>query len=246
LDQQVVEWLTATFKLIWGCIMSLPNKAFSHPAPKISHMQFDYSNWEAASGSYQRLGVNFDGSQPYVGEIQTIATNFAPDGWAICDGSHYTIAEYTVLFDLIGTTYGGDGVTTFALPDLRGRVAIHQGNNGTNAYTIGQSGGAASVTLSVNNLPAHNHSLTGSTALLARGDNPGTTATPGSSGYPSISGAANYYGTTESSGPITLMGPLSVNMTIGNTGSGTAVSTMQPFVVVSYIISLYGIFPTAI
>lgn len=207
-------------------------------------MHFDYSNWEAASGSYERLDVDFDGSQPYVGEIQTLATNFAPLGWAICDGSLYSIAEYTVLFDLIGTTYGGDGITTFALPDLRGRVGIHQGNNGTNAYTIGQTGGASSVTLKVNNLPAHNHSLTGSTALLAKGDNPGNTATPGSSAYPAISGTAQYYGTSESSGPITLMAPLSVSMTIGDTGSGTAVNTMQPFVVVSYIISLFGIFPT--
>ncbi len=205
---------------------------------------FNYTHWEAAAGNYQRLPDDFDDAEPYVGEIQTFAGNFAPVGWQMCDGSLLNIAEYTVLFDLIGTTYGGDGTTTFAVPDFRGRTAVHQGINSTNSYVIGQTGGATSVNLTVNNLPAHDHTLTGTTALLAKGDNPGNTATPGASAYPAISGATSYYTATESSGPITLMAPLQVSMTLGDTGSGTAVNTMQPFSVMTYIIFLVGVFPT--
>jgi microcystin-dependent protein len=118
------------------------------------------------------------------------------------------------------------------------------GSNGTNNYIIGQTAGAASTTLLVSNLPAHNHSLTGTTALLAKGDNPGNTATPGATAYPAISGTNHYYTATESSGPITFMSPLQVNMTLGATGGSIPVNNMQPFVVVSFIISLFGVFPT--
>jgi microcystin-dependent protein len=89
-----------------------------------------------------------DASQPFVGEIIMLGANFAPVGWQFCDGTLLSIAEYTVLFDLIGTTYGGDGITTFAVPDMRGRVPIHMGNNGTSTYTLGQQAGHEQETFS--------------------------------------------------------------------------------------------------
>lgn len=210
----------------------------------MSFAHFDYSDWEAASGSYQRSTEDFfDGGSPYVGEIQAFAGNFAPVGWKFCDGSLLPIADYDTLFQLIGTTYGGDGTTTFAVPDLRGRVPIHFGNNTTNSYVLGQVGGNPSSSLTNFNLPSHNHILTGTTALLARGDNPGTTATPGATAYPAISGANNYYTATAGSAS-QVMEPLQVSMTVSTVGSGSPVSNFQPYLVVNYIISLFGVYPS--
>src|SRR3954469_22846736 len=98
-------------------------------------------------------------SQPYVGEIRLFGGNFAPAGWMFCEGQILSIAENDVLFNLIGTTYGGDGQETFALPDLRGRVPIHQGNNQGNSFIIGQAAGVEEVTLTVQQIPLHNHSF---------------------------------------------------------------------------------------
>src|SRR5215831_9792026 len=92
-------------------------------------------------------------AQPYIGEIRMFAGNFAPAGWAFCDGSLLAISENETLFNLIGTTYGGDGQSTFALPDLRGRVPIHQGNG----FTLAETGGAEEITLTVSQIPAHSH-----------------------------------------------------------------------------------------
>src|SRR5260221_49201 len=100
-------------------------------------------------------------SQPFVGEIRMFAGNFAPAGWAFCDGSLLPIAENDVLFQLIGTTYGGDGDVTFALPDLRGRVPIHVGNG----HVIGEAAGVETVTLTINQIPAHGHQLMASTDI---------------------------------------------------------------------------------
>src|ERR1041384_4186019 len=107
-------------------------------------------------------------AQPYVGEIRMFGGNFAPAGWMFCDGSLLPISEYETLFNLIGTTYGGDGESTFALPDLRGRVPIHQGNS----FTLAETGGAEEITLTVSQIAAHSHPLLGSTAL-ATDVNPG-------------------------------------------------------------------------
>src|SRR5215207_9349011 len=99
-------------------------------------------------------------SQPYVGEIRMFGGTFAPSGWMFCDGQTLPISENDVLFQLIGTTYGGDGQSTFALPDLRGRIPIHQGNG----FILAEQGGAEEITLTVNQIPAHTH------PLLASGD----------------------------------------------------------------------------
>jgi microcystin-dependent protein len=97
-------------------------------------------------------------SEPYLGQIALVGFNFAPQGWAFCNGQLLPIDQYTALFSLIGTTYGGDGQTTFALPDLRSRIPVHQGQGGgTSNYTMGQSGGSEQVTLTVAQVPSHTH-----------------------------------------------------------------------------------------
>ena len=107
-------------------------------------------------------------AQPYVGEIRMFAGNFAPAGWMFCEGQLLPISEYETLFQLIGTTYGGDGQSTFALPDLRGRIPLHQGNG----FILAETGGVETVTLTVSQIPAHNHALLASTdpsdAAMAR------------------------------------------------------------------------------
>lgn len=108
-------------------------------------------------------------AQPYVGEIRMFAGNFAPAGWMFCEGQLLPISENETLFQLIGTTYGGDGESTFALPDLRGRIPIHQSGE----FLLAQSGGAEEITLTVNQIPAHTHPLLGSSAV-ASNLNPGT------------------------------------------------------------------------
>ncbi|MDQ6777385.1 MAG: tail fiber protein, partial [Actinomycetota bacterium] len=102
-------------------------------------------------------------SEPFLGEVRTFGFNFAPRGWAFCNGQLLPISQNTALFSLLGTQYGGDGIQTFALPDLRGRVGIHQGSGpGLSPYAIGQTGGTETVTLTSNEMPAHNHSVNAS------------------------------------------------------------------------------------
>src|SRR5262245_29268995 len=110
-------------------------------------------------------------AQPYVGEIRMFAGNFAPVGWMLCDGQFLPISENETLFQLIGTTYGGDGQTTFALPDLRGRLPVHQGNNQGNGYALGDPGGQEAVYLSPAQMAAHTHKLKAST-VAATATNP--------------------------------------------------------------------------
>jgi microcystin-dependent protein len=102
-------------------------------------------------------------AEPFLGQIQAFGFNFAPTGWALCNGQLLSIAQNTALFSLLGTTYGGDGVTTFALPDLQGRVAVHRGQGaGLSPYVIGQAGGSENVTLIQTQMPAHTHAAAGS------------------------------------------------------------------------------------
>jgi microcystin-dependent protein len=168
-------------------------------------------------------------SEPYVGEIRMFGGSFAPQGWAFCDGRLLPIAEYTVIFNLIGTTYGGDGITTFGLPDLRGRVPVHQGSNGATTYVIGQSAGNENVTLNTNQLPSHNH-------VLQAGTTAGTQASPSNNALAGSSSLAFY--TTDA--PATAMAPSGV----GVSGGSLPHNNMQPFLCVSFIISLFGVFPT--
>ncbi len=169
------------------------------------------------------------GGSPYLGEIIVVAFNFPPIGWAECNGQIMSISQNSALFQLIGTTYGGDGVQTFALPDLRGRTPLHQGQGpGLSPYVIGQTGGVEQVTLNVNQMPQHSHQVFGST-------NPGTLGSPSGSVWATQTRAAVY-----SSSENTDMAP----GTLGMTGGGQPHDNLSPYLTMNYIIALEGIFPT--
>ncbi|MCB9399652.1 MAG: phage tail protein [Acidobacteria bacterium] len=164
---------------------------------------------------------------PYVGELRIFAGNFAPAGWMFCEGQLLPISENETLFNLIGTTYGGDGQNTFALPDLRGRLPKHQGNGAT----FGQSGGVEEVTLSLNQIPNHGHSLLGSL-------NTATSTSPVNTVLSSGTGATiSPYG---SDAPKTALLASSVT----SVGGSQPHTNFQPYLCVNYIISLFGIFPS--
>lgn len=171
-------------------------------------------------------------AQPYVGEIRMFAGNFAPNGWMFCDGQLLPISENETLFQLIGTTYGGDGESTFALPDLRSRVPIHQGTGpGGSTYIIGEMAGVEQVTLTTQQIPAHSHPLLVSTAV-ANNSNPAGSV-PGES--PSVT---LYLEET----PTTLMNASAITAT----GGSQPHNNVQPYQCINYIISLFGIFPSPI
>ena len=164
-------------------------------------------------------------AQPYVGEIRMFAGNFEPVGWMFCEGQLLPISEYETLFQLIGTTYGGDGQSTFALPDLRGRVPIHQGDG----FLMGETGGVESVTLTVQQIPAHTHPLLASVA-------PGSAAVP-TGNVLAASASANVY---RPAPPGTTMSP----QVLTPAGGSLPHENMQPYLCVNHIISLFGIFPS--
>jgi microcystin-dependent protein len=164
-------------------------------------------------------------AQPYVGEIRMFAGNFAPAGWMFCAGDVLPISEYETLFNLIGTTYGGDGQETFALPDLRGRIPIHQGNG----FTLAETGGAEEITLTVSQIPAHTH------ALLASGDVGDQINTAGD--LTSNSQGAKPY--------LEDVTTLNMNaLAVSPVGGSLPHSNFQPYLCVDFIISLFGIFPS--
>lgn len=169
-------------------------------------------------------------SNPYIGEIRMFGGNFAPAGWMFCEGQLLPISENDALFNLIGTTYGGDGQSTFGLPDLRGRVPLHQGQSGGSSFTIGESGGVESVTLTTAQIAAHQH-----TPLC--NDQGGTLTSP-----------LNAYWAAASSGEQMYSTPVGVNamnaQAIGSAGGNQPHENMGPYLCVNFIISLFGIFPS--
>lgn len=177
-------------------------------------------------------------AEPFIGQIQMVGFNFAPRGWAFCDGQLLPISQNTALFSLLGTTYGGDGRTTFGLPDLRGRVAIHPGTGpGLSNYRWGQKGGSETNTLTVNNLPSHNHTAT---ATLHATDTRGNTSAP-SDNIIAQKPRDNDFSTNP---PDVTMSADSVSVTVGNTGNGQAVNNMPPYLGLYHCIALVGIFPS--
>jgi microcystin-dependent protein len=165
-------------------------------------------------------------SQPYIGEIRLFAGNFAPAGWANCDGQIMSIAENDALFTLIGATYGGDGQETFALPDFRSRVPIHAGNG----FSLAQTGGAEMVTLTTQQIPAHTHAAT-----CKGGTNTGNAAAPGGNVWADQAAAGVY----ANQNPANLMSASA----IGLEGGSQPHDNMIPFLSIRFIISLFGIFP---
>jgi len=164
-------------------------------------------------------------AQPYVGEIRMFAGNFAPAGWMFCAGQLLPISENETLFQLIGTTYGGDGQSTFALPDLRGRIPVHQGNG----FALAHVGGDETVTLTVQQLPPHAH------AFIAAGKDATRNApTARTLAQPK---ASNLYSVVP---PDSTMAP----QTIAQRGGSQPHTNMQPYLCIDFIISLFGIFPS--
>jgi microcystin-dependent protein len=164
-------------------------------------------------------------AQPYVGEIRMFGGNFAPAGWMFCEGQLLPISENETLFQLIGTTYGGDGESTFALPDLRGRIPIHQGSG----FILAETGGAEEITLTVNQIPAHTH------PMLASAD-PATVPNPQNNVFSATATATPYFNIT----PATPLSPQSVSPV----GGSQPHTNFQPYLCVDFIISLFGIFPS--
>jgi microcystin-dependent protein len=171
--------------------------------------------------------------QPFVGEIRMFGGNFAPAGWMTCDGQLLPISENDVLFNLIGTTYGGDGQSTFALPNLAARVPVHMGTGpGGTQFSIGQNGGTPSVTLTTNQLPSHTHALVATSS--------GQQQTPAANTLP----ADAVPGNSEVYGPVGSALTQLVANTIGPSGGSQPHDNMQPYLVITFIISMFGIFPT--
>ncbi|MES2987574.1 MAG: tail fiber protein [Pseudomonadota bacterium] len=174
-------------------------------------------------------------SQPYVGEIRLLPYGRgAPSGWLPCNGSLESISEYEVLFTLIGTTYGGDGQTTFQLPDMRGRIPIHQGTGaGLSPYSLGQVSGSEGVTLTVAQMGSHFHLATASLAPATSNTPTGNIPAAGIIGEP-------FYDSQPSSGTTSNLAPNAVSMT----GVGLPHDNMGPTLGLQYCIATVGIFPT--
>jgi microcystin-dependent protein len=168
-------------------------------------------------------------SDQYLGEIRMFTGNFAPEGWMFCNGQVLNISQNDALYSLIGTTYGEDGQSTFALPDLRGRIPLHNGTGSTGtSYILGQSGGEEQVTLSTSQLPSHTHTVN---ALSS----PGTTASPSNAFW--AGSTINQYSTVE---PKNVMGI----QAISTVGKDAPHDNIMPFLAISFIIAIVGIYPS--
>ncbi len=167
-------------------------------------------------------------SEPYIGEIRIVGFNFAPVDWAFCNGQLIAISQNSTLFNLIGTTYGGDGVSTFALPNLQSRVPFHQGTN----FTLAQTGGEESVTLTVNQIPAHTHA-------------PQVNSGGGTSNSPANNTWANWTGRQYSDQTsVTSPGsPMNAGV-FGLTGGNQPHENRPPFLAINFIIALFGVYPS--
>lgn len=169
--------------------------------------------------------------EPFLGEIRMFTGNFAPNGWALCNGQILPISQNTALFSIIGTQFGGDGITNFALPNLQGRVAVHAGTGaGLSPYVIGQSGGVENVTLQSSQMPAHSH-----TAGVSSGA-PASQARP-SGNIPGFSQNTNIYSNTASDSSFN-------SAFIQSAGGSQPHTNVQPYLAVTFIIALQGIYPS--
>jgi microcystin-dependent protein len=182
-----------------------------------------------ASGSGAKLKEGSRMSTSYVGEVRLVGFNFAPVGWALCNGDLISISQNSALYNLIGTTYGGDGVQTFGLPNLQGRIPIHQGTlAGGGNYVIGQTGGLESVPLTTSQYPIHNHNLLGS-------------SNKGSGNNPANNAAGSDLKVYINENPATAMNPSMVGL---SGGGNQPHDNLQPYQVLNWIISLFGVYPS--
>lgn len=176
-------------------------------------------------------------SEPFVGEIRMVGFSFAPQGWANCDGTILSIASNTALFSLLGTTYGGDGRVTFALPDLRGRVPIHTGQGpGLASRTQGSVSGQETVTLNSNELPSHNHAL--SSGNLPTTSSVGNQMSPDGHLPATANDGESNYSDAAPTGSMALSG------STGNSGGSQPHNNMPPFLTIRFVVALVGIYPS--
>lgn len=184
--------------------------------------------------------------EPTIAEIRIFGGNFAPRSWALCEGQLLPISQNTALFSILGTTFGGDGRTTFGLPDLRGRTAIHAGNGpGLSDRRLGSKGGTETNTLNVTQLASHNHSVTLKVNKTFSSSDDPTNRFPGViSGRtlttPPVNTQLSAYNSAKESG----VNMASGSIVVGNTGGNQSVNNMQPWLAINYIIALQGIFPS--
>lgn len=163
-------------------------------------------------------------AQPYIGEVRMFAGNFAPAGWMFCEGQLLPISEYETLFQLIGRTYGGDGQSTFGLPDLRGRIPLHMGSG----FTLAQTGGQEEVTLTVNQIPAHSHTVQAVNTAANK-------TSPTNNHLAAVSSNFLYIADAPTD---------NMASTLTQTGGSQPHSNFQPYLCLNFIISLFGIFPS--
>jgi len=174
----------------------------------------------------------------YLAEIRMFAGNFAPRGWFFCQGQLLSISQWTAVFALVGTTYGGNGQTTFGVPDFRGRVALGTGTGpGLPTVDLGEMAGTPTATLNITNLPMHNHPITGTLSMQAAAD--GALGTDPSNRRV---GPGSFY--SASADDLINMAPLSGSLTVGLTGSNAPFSIMPPYLGMNYIMCVEGIFPS--
>ncbi|HEX3672758.1 MAG TPA: tail fiber protein [Rhizomicrobium sp.] len=177
--------------------------------------------------------------QFYVGQLMMFAGNFAPAGWMACQGQLIPISEYETLFNLIGTTYGGDGQSTFGLPDLQGRVAVHQGQGGgLSNYVIGQKSGTETVTLNIQQIPQHNHMLTANAAGGNQSVPAGNSVL--ATEVSTATGGGNAFTYAAQGGAQATM----ANTSIGFSGGSQPHDNIQPILAITYCISMFGVYPS--
>ncbi|MEO8534141.1 MAG: tail fiber protein [Flavobacterium sp.] len=180
--------------------------------------------------------------EEFIGIVKLFAGNFAPRGWALCNGQIMSIAQNNALFSILGTTYGGNGQTTFALPNLQGSVAIGAGNGGGSNYVLGEVAGTPNVSILTSNLPAHVHGGPGTIAVSSANS---TDSTPVAGASIAIPGSivARAFAPTLGFATATPNVNLATSIVTGVTGSNIPISIMQPYLALTYIICLEGIFP---
>ncbi|MGO4515095.1 phage tail protein [Terriglobus sp. 2YAB30_2] len=176
--------------------------------------------------------------EPFLGEIRMFAGSFNPNGWALCNGQLMSIAQNSALFSLLGTYYGGDGISTFALPNLQGRVPLHWGtSNQGNSYVLGEFSGSPNVNILPSNLPAHSHAIAIPVCNAAADLSDPTGAIEALPNDPSSGNTISSYTKTTGTGT-------ALPFPSGNTGQSLPISTMPPYLAVTFIIALQGVFPS--
>ncbi|MGM8363770.1 phage tail protein [Flavobacterium sp. ARAG 55.4] len=180
-------------------------------------------------------------TEPFIGEVKIFGFNFAPKGYMLCAGQILSIAQNSALFSLLGTTYGGNGQTTFGLPDLQGRMPIGQGTGpGLPSHSMGEMAGTTSVTLLSSNLPAHIHTMN-NVSVKIKASNANADESSPQDGFPGLASTSLY---TSAAQPGVYTGGTQVTGTTDITGSNIPFSIMNPYLVMNYSIAIYGIFPS--